>query len=142
MSSINFIALDESSLTLWITTNMSHTLNSILLSNQSLLLHMLILKSKRPRICSLKFVTQGCSFRRSCVRVVTSDHAGMGKSFYIQQLATRLQRSPRGKHAEVCHVVPIHGPEVTADTVMELINKHSQSSMFHIDIAASVRLCT
>ena len=82
------------------------------------------------------------TFNRSRVRVVTSDHAGMGKSFHIKHLAKNLHRSIQGKQAARCNAIPIHGPEVTADTVMELLNKHPhnlQCSMFHIDIAASVR---
>ena len=79
------------------------------------------------------------TFDRSCVRVVTSDYAGMGKSFHIKRLAKNLQTCFQGKQATKCNIIPIHGPEVTADSVMELLNKHLQYSMFHIDIAASVR---
>lgn len=73
------------------------------------------------------------------MRVVTSERPGMGKSFHIQQLAKN--HSLQGNAAARHHIIPIHGPEVTADTVMEFLNKHlrdHQCSMYHIDITANV----
>lgn len=77
---------------------------------------------------------------RSCVRVITSDHPGMGKSFYIQQMAESL-RATVGKTTAKYSIIPIHGPEVTSDTVMNFLNKyveHPPCSMYHVDIASDV----
>lgn len=144
MLSIDYIASDESSQKLWMMKNMPHTSNSTLLSNQTLLLHVSIMKSERPIIHVIMFtkVVYECVFIRSRVRVVTSEYAGMGKSFYIQHLARNSRGSFQGKHVERYNTIPIHGPEVTADTVMEFLEEYSmkdcQSSLLHIDIAASV----
>ena len=46
------------------------------------------------------------------------------------------------KHAGTTHVtIPIHGPEVTPDTVMEFLKDHMKdatSTIFHLDIAPTV----
>ena len=73
------------------------------------------------------------------MRVVTSTRAGMGKSLYIQRLREALERQTKDEPVEV--VVPIHGPVVTADTVMEaLINEigNTRATIFHLDIAPNV----
>lgn len=73
---------------------------------------------------------------RSCVRVVTSDRPGMGKSFYIQEMAKTLRKQARNNYT-----IPIHGPEVTPDTVMEFLSEHLQDpscSMYHLDISSDV----
>lgn len=58
----------------------------------------------------------------------------MGKSLYIEHLAK--------KQAGIHHVIiPIHGPDVTPDSVLELFNKHAKTdtcSIYHIDIAPNV----
>lgn len=74
---------------------------------------------------------------RSCVRVVTSDRPGMGKSFYIQEMAKALRKRAR----KSSYTIPIHGPEVTPDTVMEFLSEHLQDpscSMYHLDISSDV----
>ena len=78
---------------------------------------------------------------RSCVRVVTSDHPGMGKSFYIQEMAKTLRKQAM----KTCYnyTIPIHGPEVTPDTVMEFLSEHLQDpsrSMYHLDISSDVSI--
>ena len=76
---------------------------------------------------------------RSCVRVVTSSRAGMGKSLYIKRLKEKLETQTICRPVEV--VVPIHGPVVTADTVVEALMKHigdSRATIFHLDIAPNV----
>ena len=76
---------------------------------------------------------------RSCVRVVSSDRPGMGKSFYVQQLAQQITKT-MGRTSASC-TIPIHGPDVTADTVMDFLIHHLQDplcSMYHIDIASNV----
>jgi len=63
----------------------------------------------------------------------------MGKSLFITRLADRLREY---KSTGTVHVtVPIHGPVVTVDTVMEFLKDHMKevtSTIFHFDIAPSV----
>lgn len=77
---------------------------------------------------------------RSNTRVVMSNRSGMGKSLYIQRLAEDLQKNL--KKSEPVHVtIPLHGPVVTPDTVLELFKDHMKKSscfIYHIDIAPSV----
>lgn len=59
----------------------------------------------------------------------------MGKSYYIQQVEKRLN-SKFG-----CITVPLHGPNVTNDHFMDLLEGHdfwSKTTMLHIDIAPNV----
>ncbi len=78
----------------------------------------------------------------SCARIVTSDRSGMGKSLYIQRLANELGRRKRRKSPAVVHVtIPLHGPVVTPDTLLELFQQHLERPtccIYHIDIAPSV----
>ena len=63
----------------------------------------------------------------------------MGKSLYIQRLKEKLETRTSVQPLEV--VVPIHGPVVTADTVVKALEKHfgkEDATIFHIDIAPSV----
>ena len=80
-------------------------------------------------------------FVRSCVRFVTSDRSGMGKSLYIKRLADNLKLSIQ-PISDVFHVViPLHGPAVTPDTVLELFKDHAKTPtccIYHIDIAPNV----
>ena len=76
---------------------------------------------------------------RSCVRIVTSDRAGMGKSLCIKRLREALETQSSIQPLKV--VVPMHGPVVTADTVMKALEKHfgkESATIFHLDIAPSV----
>ena len=63
-----------------------------------------------------------------------SDSSGMGKSLYIKRLAE--------KHTSAQYVIiPLHGPVVTPDTVLELFDEHAKNKtccIYHIDIAPSV----
>ena len=80
-------------------------------------------------------------FTRSCVRVVTSTRAGMGKSLYITRMAEHLQKL--NVEGAVIETIPIHGPQVTTDTVMECLDAYQDSSsctILHFDIAPSVRM--
>ena len=74
----------------------------------------------------------------SCVRVVSSTRSGMGKSLFITRLADKLNTGST-------HVtIPIHGPEVTPDTLMEFLKDHMEdatSTIFHFDIAPTVNMC-
>ena len=73
----------------------------------------------------------------SFVRVVSSTRSGMGKSLFITRLADKLNRGST-------HVtIPIHGPEVTPDTVMEFLKDHVEdatSTIFHFDVAPTVNM--
>lgn len=76
---------------------------------------------------------------RSCVRVVSSECPGMGKSFFVQQVAQKITKT-MGRTSSSC-TIPIHGPEVTPDTLMDFLIQHLQDpycSMYHLDIASSV----
>ncbi len=82
---------------------------------------------------------------RSCVRFVMSDHSGMGKSLYIKRLADSLKRGLENS-TDVIHVtVPLHGPVVTPDTVLNLFKGHAKNPtcyIYHIDIAPNVSNCS
>ena len=77
----------------------------------------------------------------SCVRVVSSTRSGMGKSLFITRLVDLLRKC---MSTDMVHVtVPIHGPVVTPDTVMEFLKYHVEeatSAIFHFDIAPSVSM--
>ena len=72
------------------------------------------------------------------MKVVTSEKPGMGKSLHIKKLAKEL------KPDELYCVVPIHGPKVDVDTIVELLKPYTpsyQSPVFqimHIDIDSEV----
>ena len=61
----------------------------------------------------------------------------MGKSLFITRMADKL-------NAGSTHVtIPIHGPEVTPDTVMEFLKDHMEdanSTIFHFDISPTVNI--
>lgn len=80
-----------------------------------------------------------CHSIRSCVRVVSSTRAGMGKSLFITRMAERLLK--RKGEGTVIITIPIHGPHVTTDTVMEYLGSHQDNTygtILHFDIAPSV----
>ena len=63
----------------------------------------------------------------------------MGKSLFITRMADRLRESKSTGPVHV--IVPIHGPVVTTDTVMEFLKDHMKdvtSTILHFDIAPSV----
>ena len=75
----------------------------------------------------------------SCIRVVSSSRAGMGKTLFITRMSERLQTKVTGHNVLI--QIPIHGPKVTTDSVMELLVKHqdtSHSTILHFDISPSV----
>ena len=79
-------------------------------------------------------------FGSSCVRIVVSEQSGMGKSLYIKHLAEKLQK--KLDQASSLHVIiPLHGPVVDTDMVLELLQEHSKkptTCIYHIEIAPSV----
>ena len=77
---------------------------------------------------------------RSCVRLVTSLRSGMGKSLYIQRMVEQLQMNMRST-GKACVTVPLHGPKLSPDGVMDYLEKYMQESactIFHLDIAPTV----
>ena len=68
----------------------------------------------------------------------------MGKSLYIEHLREKLETKTRCQPVKV--VVPIHGPVVTVDTVVEALMEHfgnTRATIFHLDIAPNVcSFCT
>lgn len=82
---------------------------------------------------------------RSSVRLVTSERAGMGKSLYIQRMEEVLKERMAQSFCVVN--VPIHGPKVTSDNIVQLLRKHFQERkdgvqavLFHLDISPSVSI--
>ncbi len=81
-----------------------------------------------------------CYFLSLCVRIVSSTRSGMGKSLYISRMADRLRLQCSTRNLSV--TIPVHGPVVTQDTVMELLKEHmtnSTSTVFHLDVSRTVR---
>ena len=65
----------------------------------------------------------------------------MGKSLYIRRRAESLQKK-LGQTDAVHVTIPLHGPVVTPDTVLELFKDHLKKPIcciYHIDIAPNVR---
>ena len=74
---------------------------------------------------------------RSCVRVVSSTRAGMGKTLFITRMAEKLQSIVPTGHINI----PVHGPVVTVDTVMQSLVSHHNGTdciILHFDISPSV----
>ena len=66
----------------------------------------------------------------------------MGKSLYIQRMVEQLQAKISGV-GKVCITVPLHGPQVSPDIVMDYLVKYRQElarTIFHLDIAPSVSI--
>lgn len=78
---------------------------------------------------------------RSCVRVVTSTRAGMGKSLYIKRRREALAEITTDCESCLHLIIPLHGPLVTADSVIEALKEyigHNKAIIFHLDIASNV----
>ena len=63
----------------------------------------------------------------------------MGKSLFITRMADQLRKQK--VQGTVIITIPIHGPHVTTDTVMECLDSHQDNSyctILHFDIAPSV----
>ena len=74
------------------------------------------------------------------MRLVTSERSGMGKSLYIQRMVEQLQMNVRNT-GKVYVTVPLHGPKVTPDVVMDYLEGHMRETactIFHLDIAPNV----
>ena len=76
------------------------------------------------------------SYFSLCVRVVSSTRSGMGKSLFI----SRMVESQRLGDMDECVTIPIHGPVVSSDIVLDFLSPHitSHCTSFHFDIAPRV----
>ena len=80
---------------------------------------------------------------RMCVRIIKSARSGMGKSLYVKKMAQKLEKL-RGTGPYII-TVPIHGPKVTPDHVLELLQSFldsnvCNSAIIHFDISPKVSL--
>ena len=107
-------------------------------------LQLLIIRSLLSKSTLKLFYVVFCCMYSSCVRIVSSDRSGMGKSLYIKRLAQNLAMN-LSRTEEAVHVtIPLHGPLVTPDTVLHLFKDHFKNQtccIYHIDISPSVRIC-
>lgn len=68
-----------------------------------------------------------------------SKRSGMGKSLYVQRRAEELHS--RMSRDDLAVTIPIHGPVVTNDTVLEFFNEQierTKCTIYHLDIAPRV----
>ena len=66
----------------------------------------------------------------------------MGKSLYIKRKAEVLTKL--NPHSKGCVTIPVHGPIVNSESVMDFLKDHMENStgtIFHIDISPSVSSC-
>ena len=80
---------------------------------------------------------------RSCARVVSSKRTGMGKSLFIQRMANQLGVVTNNPTKSTPVVIPIQGPVVTADVVLNFLKDHyreDKCKIYHFDIAPSVSM--
>ena len=85
-------------------------------------------------------VNQGIMFScRSCVRVVSSSRAGMGKTLFVTRMMEKLH-AVMPRHRPLVSI-PVHGPVVTGDSIMQYLIHHKnelESTILHFDISPSV----
>ena len=66
----------------------------------------------------------------------------MGKSLYVRRLAEKLKdKSHQSSSAYV--IIPLHGPVVNIDAVLELLQQHlneATTCIYHFDIAPNVSI--
>ena len=65
----------------------------------------------------------------------------MGKSLFITRMADQL-KSQRLRDTPKCVAIPIHGPVISSDIVLEFLNPYTSShcTIFHFDIAPRVSI--
>ena len=77
---------------------------------------------------------------RSCVRIVTSERPGMGKSLFVKRMASKLSRHLNTN--EPCHIIiPIFGPNVSPDKIIQVLcntETRLSNAIIHFDIAPKV----
>ena len=83
----------------------------------------------------------------SFIRVIDSHQCSVGKSLYIRKLkdklATELKKNGLifGKSTKLMISVPLHGPVVTSDEVLNMFfDAEVKSCIIHIDIPQTVIL--
>ena len=72
---------------------------------------------------------------------MTSQRSAMGKSLYVQRLSENLKLNKKSASETVLVTIPLHGPNVTSDTLLEFFKEHLYQPtccIYHIDIASSV----
>lgn len=77
---------------------------------------------------------------RSYVRIVYSTHPGNGKSLYVYRMGEALVQAASPSVQEPILSIPIHGPDICNDVVLEKLCrlKSTDSKIIHFDIATSV----
>ena len=66
----------------------------------------------------------------------------MGKSLYVQRLAENLKLNKKSSSDPVLVTIPLHGPNVSSDILLEFFKEHVHQPtccIYHIDIASSVK---
>ncbi len=66
----------------------------------------------------------------------------MGKSLYVKKKAVSLSPA-MSNGSDICVTIPIHGPVVTADTLMDYFKKYAgreNCTIYHLDIAPRVSI--
>ena len=80
-------------------------------------------------------------FLRSCVRVVSSSRAGMGKTLFVARMEEELKAV---KEQAQLITIPVHGPVVTTDSIMQCLVHHQSTCdaancvILHFDISPLV----
>ncbi len=77
------------------------------------------------------------------VRIVISQRSAMGKSLFVQRLAENLSLYRKHLSDRVLVTIPIHGPVVTQDVILDFLTKHMNNPtccIYHIDISPSVMI--
>ena len=70
---------------------------------------------------------------------MSSTRAGMGKTLFIRKMAEELQSMAVRDNVHI--TIPIHGPQVTTDSILQyLVNDQNNSHgiILHFDISSSV----
>lgn len=84
---------------------------------------------------------------RSSVRVVKSLRPGVGKSFYVKNMITKLRQSRKdlGSDSSKHVTVPINGKHIKTDEIFDILNKQlptlsggQNGRIIHIDVSNEV----
>ena len=89
---------------------------------------------------------------RLCVRVVSSNRGGLGKTLFVRRLTDQLQNlvnnemvlSP-GTDTSLHVTVPLHGNSIDSSMLVDSLLPHAErgnvplSRVFHLDVSPSVR---
>ena len=88
--------------------------------------------------CKLLMFLYMLTICSSSVRVVSSARAGMGKSFYIHNMANELSKMQHMSAVTV--TVPIHGPKLSVEALVDKLEDYMDNPhcVIHLDIASTV----